>query len=130
MTVIDIKQRLIEKVKKDLGTSGSEEGIQRSLNELQETTGAAGSVEKVRELLGQVLELLSDGLTDLRMASQLADENDDKSLATLYVTGMIQAGNLYACSEALRMLMGQISNLEPELIDEHFLMMIDKIRNP
>lgn len=124
--VIDIRKKLADRVRTRLASS--EDEMQAKYQRLQTLISGAESVDDVLGLLEETLTVPSTITGDLQARLGDTNPNEAESLAELYFSTLFGAGKLMASCEAMKLLMDRLAELEPDILDEHFLTILDKLK--
>ena len=124
--VIDIKKRLADRVKKRLASSDEE--MQEKYNRLYELISQTETVDDVLGLLEETLLLSGSVVGDAEKTLGDTNPTDAESLAKLYFGTLLGAGKLFAVTEAIKLLMDRLSELEPDILSEHYLTILDELK--
>jgi len=125
--VLDIKKRLAEKVKARLASSDDE--MKEKYERLQALVANADSVDEVMGLVEEVALLSSTILAGVVNSIGDTNASDAESLSRFYFGTILGAGKLLAITEAMKLLMDRLAELEPDILDEHFLSILDELKD-
>lgn len=125
--VIDIRKRLAERVRSRFASSDEE--MKEKYIRLQKLVSQAETVDDVLGLLEECIILPPTICGGLQQLIGNANPDDTESLARIYFGTLFGAGKLVAASEAMKLLMDRLAELEPEILDEHFLTVLDSLKD-
>ncbi len=125
--VIDIRKKLADKVRARLALSN--EDMKEKYARLQALVSESETVDDVLGLLEECLTLPPTICGEAQQTLGSTNPNDAESLARIYFSVLFAAGKLMATSEAMKILIDRLAELEPEILDEHFLTILDGLKN-
>ena len=125
--VIDIRKRLADKVRARF--SSSDEDMKEKYSRLQNLVSQTDTIDDVLGLLEECIIIHPTVCGQLQQTIGGANPADAESLAGIYFEALLCAGKMAATCEAIKLLTDRLAEMEPEILDEHFLTILDKLKD-
>ena len=130
MKTIDIKKRLVDKVIEDVieMKKKAPQELAEKDEQLQEIVDSMDDISSLVALHDEMFYMLSDTVHELDEIRADGPFESSESLAEMYFGCMLASGKMEASIIGMRKILSRICELEPKIVNEHMLKMVERLR--
>lgn len=127
MSVIDIKQKLVEKVKSDLIARSitANKELENKKEQIEEIVKESNSPEVIARMSEQLIGIIKDSADQMVVLD--LDTMEPTLLAEIYYTCLISLAKIEVSSFFLKKLMNKLSTLDDGILNEHLMILAKKM---